>query len=153
MADFISFEAEVDTESDLSDNDDEIEDNANDFIISDENVTQDSRNFYREFDNVENDLDEVLHEVHNEALKDLEDFDEISNLNGDEVEMEVDDFPSFETQIAKFERTLKPETNNEICNVILKALSYKKKGEQNLEQKLIEQINQPEKFKFIIDQQ
>ena len=47
MADFISFEAEVDTESVLSDNDEEIDDNANDFIISDENVTQDSRNFYR----------------------------------------------------------------------------------------------------------
>ena len=153
MTDFISFEAEVDTESVLSDNDEEIDDNANDFIISDENVTQDSRNFYRQFDNVENNLDEVLHEVHNEALKDLENFDEISNLDEDEVEMEVDDFPSFETQIAKFEKTLKPDTNNQICNVILKALSYKKKGEQNLEQKLIEQINQPEKFKFIIDQQ
>ena len=127
MADFISFEAEVDTESVLSDNDEEIDDNANDFIISDENVTQDSRNFYRQFDNVENNLDEVLHEVHNEALKDLENFDEISNLDEDEVEMEVDDFPSFETQIAKFEKTLLPETDNQICNVILQALSYKKR--------------------------
>ena len=39
MADFIRFEAEVDTESDLSDNDDEIDENANDFIVSDENVS------------------------------------------------------------------------------------------------------------------
>ena len=153
MANFISFEAKVDSESDLSDNDEEIDENLNNFIIADKNVTQDSREFYRQFDNVENDLDEVLQQVHNEALKDLEEFDELSNLDEDEVEMEVDDFPSFKTQIAKFEKTLKPETNNQICNVIIKDLSYKMKGEQNLEQRLIEQINQPEKFKFIIDQQ
>ena len=40
MADFIRLEAEVDTESDLSDNDDEIDENANDFIVSNENVKQ-----------------------------------------------------------------------------------------------------------------
>ena len=127
MADFIRFEAEVDTESDLSDNDDEIDENANDFIVSDENVTQESRNFYRKFDNVESDLDEILLEARNEALKDIEEFDEISNLDEDEVEMEVDDFPSFQIQIAKFEKTLLPETDNQICNVILQALSYKKR--------------------------
>ena len=127
MADFIRFEVEVDTESDLSDNDDEIDENANDFIVSDENVTQESRNFYRQFDNVESDLDEILLEARNEALKDIEEFDEISNLDEDEVEMEVDDFPSFQIQIAKFEKTLLPETDNQICNVILQALSYKKR--------------------------
>ena len=127
MADFIRFEVEVDTESDLSDNDDEIDENANDFIVSDENVTQESRNFYRKFDNVESDLDEILLEARNEALKDIEEFDEISNLDEDEVEMEVDDFPSFQIQIAKFEKTLLPETDNQICNVILQALSYKKR--------------------------
>ena len=153
MADFRSFEAEVDTESDLSDNDEEIDDNLNNFIIADENVTQDSREFYRQFDNVENNLDEVLQEIHDEALRDLEEFDELSNLDEDEVEMEVDDFPSFETYITKFEKTLKPKTNNQICNVIMEALNYKITGEQNVDQRLIEQINQPKKFKFIIDQQ
>ena len=38
MADFIRFEAEVESESDLSDSDDEIDENADDFIVSDENV-------------------------------------------------------------------------------------------------------------------
>ena len=67
--------------------------------------------------------------------------------------MAVDDFPSFETYITKFEKTLKPKTNNQICNVIMEALNYKITGEQNVDQRLIEQINQPKKFKFIIDQQ
>ena len=127
MANFISFEAKVDSESDLSDNDEEIDENLNNFIIADKNVTQDSREFYRQFDNVENNLDEVLQEIHDEALRDLEEFDELSNLDEDEVEMEVDDFPSFQIQIAKFEKTLLPETDNQICNVILQALSYKKR--------------------------
>ena len=127
MADFIRFEAEVDTESDLSDNDDEIDENSNDFIVNDENVTQESRNFYRQFDNVESDLDEILLQARNEALKGIEEFDEIRNLDEDEVEMEVDDFPSSQIQIAKFEKTLLLETDNQICNVILQALSYKKK--------------------------
>ena len=59
MADFISFEAEVESESDLSDSDDEIDENADDFIVSDENVMHDSRNFYRQFHNVENEIDEI----------------------------------------------------------------------------------------------
>ena len=153
MADFIRFEAEVDTESDLSDNDDEIDENANDFIVNDENVTQESRNFYRQFDNVYSDRDEILLEARNEALTDIEEFDEIRNLDEDEVEMEVDDFPSFQIQIAKLEKTLLLETDNQICNVILQALSYKKKGEHNVDQKLVQQINQPQKYKFIVDQQ
>ena len=110
MADFIRFEAEVDTESDLSDNDDEIDENANDFIVSDENVTQESRNLYRQFDNVESNLDEILLEAHNEALKDIQEFDEISNLDEDETEMEVDDFDSSQLFIAKFEKNI--ATNN-----------------------------------------
>ena len=35
----------------------------------------------------------------------------------------------------------------------MEALNYKITGEQNVDQRLIEQINQPKKFKFIIDQQ
>ena len=122
--------------------------------MADQNVTQDSRSFYRGFENVENDLDEVLRQSREQAFKDLEDFDEISNLDEDNViEMEIDDFPAAKTYLQKFEKTLKPETDNQICNVIIKAISYHMKGEENVSQTLIEKINQPEKFKFIIDQQ
>ena len=61
MANFITFEAGVNSESDfLSDNDEDINNSLNDFIVADETVAQDSRNFYRSFQNVENDLNEVL---------------------------------------------------------------------------------------------
>ena len=154
MADFITFEAEVDSESDLSDNDENVGNDLNDFIVADQNVTQDSRSFYRGFNNVENDLDQVLQQSREQAFQDLEDFDEISNLDEEDViEMEIDDFPTAKNYLQKFEKTLKPETNNQICNVIIKAVGYHVKGEENIPQILIEKINQPETFKFIIDQQ
>ena len=92
MADFINFEAEIDAESDFSDDDEIIDDNASDFI-NDDNEINESRDFYRQFANVENDLEQVLADARNEALQDIEQFDEISNLNdGNECEMEFDDF-------------------------------------------------------------
>ena len=154
MADFITFEAEVDSESDLSDNDEDVDNDLNDFIVADQNVTQDSRSFYRGFENAENNLDEILQQPREQAFKDLEDFDEISNLDEDDViEMEIDDFPSAKNYLQKFEKTLKPETDNQICNVIIRAMGYHMKGEENVPQMLIQKINQPEKFKSIIDQQ
>ena len=129
MTDFITFEAEVDSESDLSDNDEDIDEDLDDFIVSDHNVTQDSRTFYRSFENVENDLDQVLEQSRQQALKDLEEFDEISNLDEENVtEMEIDDFPNAEKYLQKFEKTLKPETNNQICNVIIEAINYHMEG-------------------------
>ena len=74
MANFIRFEVEVDAESGLSDSDDEIDENDNNFIVSDDNVTVEeysSRSFCRQFMNVENDLDSVLSEAHQEALRKL----------------------------------------------------------------------------------
>ena len=74
MANFIRFEVEVDAESGLSDSDDEIDENANNFIVSDDNVTVEEssgRSFCRQFMNVENDLDSVLSEAHQEALRKL----------------------------------------------------------------------------------
>lgn len=124
MADFISFEAEVESESDLSDSDDEIDENADDFIVSDENVIQDSRNFYRQFQNVENDIEKILEESHNEALRDIDEFNEINNLDDNGEEMEIDYFDSSKLYIEKFEKTLLPKNNNQICNVLIEALKY-----------------------------
>ena len=59
MADFINFEAKIDAESDFSDNDEIIDDNASDFI-NDDNEINESRDFYRQLSNVENDLEQVL---------------------------------------------------------------------------------------------
>ena len=75
MADFINFEAEIDAESDFSDDDEIIDDNASDFI-NDDNEINESRDFYRQFVNVENDLEQILADARNEALQDIEQFDE-----------------------------------------------------------------------------
>ena len=167
MADFINFEAEIDndeTSSDDHDMSDDDDDDENSFI-SDIEINE-SRDFYRQFANVENDLEQVLSDVRNEALQDIEQFDEISNLNNDsENEMEVDDFEGSEDYLKKFNKTLfrnESENQNQFCQVLLLALKFKINGTKNacdnddlekiLGKDLVEEINQPEKFIFIIDQ-
>ena len=170
MADFINFEAEIDAESDFSDDDEIIDDNASDkSFINDDNEINESRDFYRQFANVENDLEQVLADARNEALQDIEQFDEISNLNDEnKCEMEVDDFQGSEDYLEKFQKTLFPKNEinieglNQLCHVILLALKYKINASKNIcsnneigeivGEDLFEEINQPEKFKFIIDQ-
>ena len=171
MADFINVEAEIDSESDFSDDVEIIDgnDSAQSFI-NDDNEINESRDFYRQFVNVENDLEQVLADARNEALQDIEQFDEISNLNEEnECEIEVDDFQGSEDCLEKFQKTLFPKNEinieglNQLCHAILLALKYKINGSKNIcsnnELKkivgtnLFEEINQPEKFKFIIDQQ
>ena len=170
MADFINFEAEIDAESDFSDDDEIIDDNASDkSFINDDNEINESRDFYRQFANVENDLEQILADARNEALQDIEQFDEISNLNDEnKCEMEVDDFQGSEDYLEKFQKTLFPKNEinieglNQLCHVILLALKYKINASKNIcsnnelkeivGEDLFEEINQPEKFKFIIDQ-
>ena len=171
MADFINFEAEIDAESDFSDDDEIIDDNASDkSFINDDNEINESRDFYRQFANVENDLEQILADARNEALQDIEQFDEISNLNDEyECEMEVDDFKGSEGCLEKFQKMLFPknenniEGQNQLCHIILLALKFKINGSKNtcasdelekiVGKDLFKEINQPEKFKFIIDQQ
>ena len=86
-------------------------------------------NFYRGFTNVENDIKQVLQETNEESLKDLDNFDEISNLcYGSEEDLEIDDFKNSEVDIKKFEDTLFPKVDkenqkvyNQICYTILYA--------------------------------
>ena len=73
MAEYINFEAEAediehDEVSNLSDNESE-----NSFI-DDQDVS-----FYRGFTNVEYDINQVLQDCYNDSLKDIDNFDEISN--------------------------------------------------------------------------
>ena len=155
----------------FSDDDEIIDDNVSDkSFINDDNEINESRDFYRQFANVENDLEQVLADAQNEALQDIEQFDEISNLNEEyECEMEVDDFQGSEDCPEKFQKTLFPknedntEGQNQLRYLILLALKYKINGSKNIclsnelkkivGKDLFEKINQPEKFKFIIDQQ
>ena len=119
MADFIHFEAEIDS----SDDDETIDNNVSERSFIDNVELNDSRNFYRQFANVENDLDQVLSDVRNEALQDIEQFGKISNLNDDsENETEVDDFQGSQDYVEKFNKTLFPieyENQNQLCQVML----------------------------------
>ena len=120
MSEYINFEAEADhIEGDeVSDFSDVF---GNSFI---DDTDQDTDvNFYRDFTNAENDIKQVLQETYEESLKDLNNFDEISNLcYGSEVD------------IKKFEYTLFPKVDkesqkvhNQICYTILYALKFDKK--------------------------
>ena len=171
MADFINFEAEIDAGSGFSDDDEIIDNNDSDkSFINDDNEINESRDFYIQFVNVENDLEQVLADAQNEAVQDIEQPDEISNLNEEyECEMEVDDFKGSEDCLENFQKTLFPknedniEGQNQLCHVILLAFKYKINGNKNIcssnelekivGKNLFEEINQPEKLKFIIDQQ
>ena len=83
--------------------------------------------------------------------------------------MVVDDFKGSEGCLEKFQKMLFPknenniEGQNQLCHIILLALKFKINGSKNtcasdelekiVGKDLFKEINQPEKFKFIIDQQ
>ena len=74
-------------------------------------------------------LIKFLRDVHNEALEDIEQFDEISNLcDGSDGETEIDEFKKFKIDITKLKETLFPRVDqeqekveNEFCKAILYA--------------------------------
>ena len=104
MADFINFEADIEgDDEEIGEEDDEVSDISDvDSFINNQQVRTDV-SFYRYFANVENDIDQVLKDAYNEALEDIDKFDEISNLcEGSEEEAEIDDFKNFELDIKKF---------------------------------------------------
>ena len=68
MAAFINFEAEIDAEPDISDDDELIDDNSSESSFINDDAINESRDFYRQFANVENDLEQVLVDARNEAL-------------------------------------------------------------------------------------
>ena len=100
MAEFVNFEAEAEVvELQSGKEDDEVSNISESSFIDDQEVGTDV-NFYRHFANVENDLDQVLTEAHNEALEDIEQFDEISNLcDGSDGEIPIDEFKNCEISI------------------------------------------------------
>ena len=80
MAEFINFEAEIE-DVNSSEDDETNNDTVSEVSFVDDTEIDTSANFYRQLANVENDLDQVLSNNHDEVLEDIEQFDEISNLN------------------------------------------------------------------------
>ena len=115
-------------------------------------------------------MDEVLTEAREEALPEIGQLDEVSNLCDSEgnYEPEIDDFKESNVDIEKIEETLFPKVEekhqkieNQLCKVILYAILYGKNNlkemcsrqdfEKIIGKNLIEQIYRPEKFKSIIE--
>ena len=133
---FISLEGD---DEEIGEDNDEVSnisdvDSENSFIDNQEVKTD--VNFYRHFANVENDIEQVLKDTYNEALEDIETFDEISNLcEGSEEESEIDNFKNFEVNIGKFNERLFPRVDdehekihNQFSSAILYALRFDKTG-------------------------
>ena len=134
MTQFINIEAEAEVvELDDGKEDDEVSNFSESSFIDDQAVENDV-DFYRQFADVENDINNVLNEAHNEALQDIEQFDEISNLDdGSDNEIEIDQFESCEIDLNKFKETLFPKAEeekqkieNQFCKAILYVCDMKK---------------------------
>ena len=140
MADFINFGAEADFCQDTAE---DVGAEVNDFsdvgsensFIDDQDVITDT-NFYRNFENVENNIEQVLKDAYNDELKDIENFDEISNLCEDSgEESEIENYKHFEVDIQKLNETLFPRVDaedqkvrNQFSCAILYALRFDKTG-------------------------
>ena len=172
MADFINCETDVEgdyvEEVDFVNSEhDDVVSNISDSdslksFIDNEEVKMDV-NFYRHFNNIETDIEQTLEDAYNEK------FDEISNLcESFEDEFEIDDFKISEENIKKNHqnlfskgRTDQEKEHNQFVRAILYAIKFDKTNEKNIckkqqfeksiDKKLLEQLEQPEKFQFIVD--
>ena len=137
MAEFINFEAKSEFVDINSSEDDETNNDAlSEIFFVDDNEINTSVNFYRQFTNVENDLNQVLTETYNQAIEDIKQFDEISNLNdGSDDQMEIYEFKESKIDIEKFNKTLFPkesESNeNQFCKVVLYPIKFAINGTKN----------------------
>ena len=77
MADFINFEVSV--EDEVQEEENEVSDCDLDSLSSftDNEVTEHDVNFYRNFDNVETDIEQTLKDEYDKSLEEIDDFDEI----------------------------------------------------------------------------
>ena len=170
MAQYINFEAEAEfLDAESGKEDDEVSFVSESSLIDNQEIGNDA-DFYR-FTNPENDIDQVLAEAEEKALADIEQFDEVSNLcDSSDSESQINDFKESQIDITKFKATSFPRVHetqqkieNQFCKAVLYAIKFDKNGSKDvctqegfqklIDKNLIEQLNQPEKFKFIIELQ
>ena len=90
MAEYINFEAEVEFDSEKDDDNDEISFDSENSFIDDQEIGNEV-DFYR-FQNTENDIEQVLADAEKQALVDIDQFDELSNLcDGSDDESLIDE--------------------------------------------------------------
>ena len=140
MADFINFEVSV--EDEVQEEENEVSDCDLDSLSSftDNEVTEHDVNFYRNFDNVETDIEQTLKDEYDKSLEEIDDFDEISNLcESSEDEAEIDEFENEVEKVKCFGETLMPKTkpeeeteHNNFIKVILYAIRFDKQNKTDI---------------------
>ena len=170
MTDFINFEVSV--EDEVQEEENEVSDCDLDSLSSftDNEVTEHDVNFYRNFDNVETDIEQTLKDEYDKSLEEIDDFDEISNLcESSEDEAEIDEFENAAEKVKCFGETLMPKTkpeeeteHNNFIKVILYAIRFDKQNKTDIcdkndfkkviDENLIDQLDE-EKYEFILDLQ
>ena len=126
--------------------------------------------FYHNFNNVKTDIKQTLKNEYDEGIKDLQDFDEISNLcQISEDEAEIENFEKASEKIKAFTESLLPNIESEngteqnnFIRVILYALRFDKTNKKDIcdknelktviDEKLIDQLDEG-KYYFVLDLQ
>ena len=126
--------------------------------------------FYHNFNNVKTDIKQALKNEYDEGIKDLQDFDEISNLcQISEDEAEIENFEKASEKIKAFTESLLPNIESEngteqnnFIRVILYALRFDKTNKKDIcnknelktvtDEKLIDQLDE-ENYNFVLDSQ
>ena len=173
MAEFINFEVSVKDDkehkkvSNNSDLDSDVDSISS--FIDDEEQGNDI-DFYCNFNNVETDIEQTLKNEYDEGVKDLQDFDKISNLcQRSEDEAEIYNFEKASEKIKAFTESLLPNIESEngteqnnFIRVILYALRFDKTNKKDIcnknelktviDEKLIDQLD-GENYNFVLDSQ
>ena len=173
MAEFINFEVSVEDDKEdkkVSDNShwDSDVDSISSFIYDEEQGND--IDFYHNFNNVETVIEQTLKHEYGEGIKDLQDFDEISNLcQSSEDEAETDSFEKAWEKIKTLTESLLPNIESEngteqnnFIRVILYTLRFDKTNKKDIcdkkelkrviDEKLIDQLDE-EKYDLVLDLQ
>ena len=119
MAEFIDFEAVVETEAETVTVEEEENDEENqvcdvDSFLDDAEKENDDVDFYRQLENTNKSIDQTLQEEYELSLAEIENFDNFSNFcESSEDELgPVDEFKDSNKRLEKFEETLIPKSEN-----------------------------------------
>ena len=128
---FVDFEAPVASNNKVSsDNEVGSEDEVSDInslksFIDDNMEIEEVRTYYWNFENVTKLVDETLVEEFYESIREIENFDEVSNFcDSSEEEGQTDEFKDVEKSIEKFEETLHSNGEEKAISPIVYAISF-----------------------------
>ena len=126
---FVDFEATAASDNEVGSEDEVSDIDSSKSVIDDNIEVEEDRTYYRNFETVTKSVDETLAEELSESMREIENFDEVSNFcKSSEEEGQVDEFKDVEKTIEKFEETLHPnreeKTINSFVYTILFALRF-----------------------------